>query len=84
MAGPPPVVSDNRPDTGPGARARRALTWSGEPQQEKVTMTPQPTDKLDAATTVVVNGPADDPPQAGRIVRCHANGPAWACLSRMR
>ena len=24
-------------------------------------MTPKPTDKLDAATTVVVNGPADDP-----------------------
>jgi hypothetical protein len=24
-------------------------------------MTPQPTDKLDAATAVVVNGPADDP-----------------------
>jgi hypothetical protein len=23
-------------------------------------MTPEPTDKLDAATTVVVNGPADD------------------------
>ena len=25
-------------------------------------MTPEPTDKLDAATQVVVNGPEDDPP----------------------
>jgi hypothetical protein len=26
-----------------------------------MTMTPEPTDKLDAAATAVVNGPADDP-----------------------
>jgi hypothetical protein len=26
-----------------------------------MTMTPEPTDKLDAATQVVVNGPEDDP-----------------------
>jgi hypothetical protein len=47
-------------------------------------MTPEPTDKLDAATTVVVNGPADDSLQIERIVRPRANGPAPACLSRMR
>jgi hypothetical protein len=35
-----------------------------------MTETPEPTDKLDAATNVVVNGPADDPPQfCERIVR---------------
>jgi hypothetical protein len=45
-------------------------------------MTPQPTDKLDGATTVVVNGPADDPLQFERIVRRHATGPTRACLSR--
>ena len=28
-------------------------------------MTPEPTDKLDAATMVVVNGPADDPLEVG-------------------
>jgi hypothetical protein len=48
-----------------------------------MTMTPEPTDKLDAATIVAVNGPADDPPRDGRIVRRRATGPARACLSRM-
>ena len=38
-------------------------------------MTPEPTDKLDAATTVVVNGPEDDPLDGDRIVRPHATGP---------
>ncbi len=33
------------------------LTRSGEPVKRKTTMTPEPTDKLDAATQVVVNGP---------------------------
>jgi hypothetical protein len=47
-------------------------------------MNPEPTDKLGAATTVVVSGPADDPHQIERIVRPHDNGPATACLSRMR
>ena len=37
-------------------------------------MTPEPTDKLDAATQVVVNGPEDDPRNV-RIVRPHATGP---------
>ena len=32
-------------------------------------MTPEPTDKLDAATTVVVNGPADDPLEVEWIAR---------------
>ncbi len=47
-------------------------------------MTPEPTDKLDASTTVAVNGPADDPLQVERIVRRRAAGHATACLSRMR
>ena len=34
-------------------------------------MTPQPTDKLDATTTVAVNGPADDPLPNERIVERH-------------
>ena len=39
-------------------------------------MTPEPTDKLDATTYVVVNGPADDTlPNDERIVRPHATGP---------
>ena len=38
-------------------------------------MKPEPTDKLDAATTVAVNGPADDPLHTERIVRRHATGP---------
>jgi RNA-directed DNA polymerase len=37
----------------------RALTRSGEPVKRKMTTTPEPTDKLDAATMVVVNGPED-------------------------
>src|SRR5450755_3669387 len=49
-----------------------------------MTMTPQPTDKLDAATLVAVNGPADDALlNDERIVRPHATGPTAACLSRM-
>jgi hypothetical protein len=47
-------------------------------------MTPEPTDKLDAATHVAVNGPADDALlNDERIVRLHATGPTVACLSRM-
>ena len=46
-------------------------------------MTPEPTDKLDAVTTVMVNGPADEPLQVERIVRRRATGPTGACLSRM-
>ena len=33
------------------------LTRSGEPVKRKTTMTPEPKDKLDAATQVVVSGP---------------------------
>ena len=44
------VVVDNRPDTGLLARLERALTRSGEPVQRKMTMAPEPKDKLDAAT----------------------------------
>jgi len=47
-------------------------------------MTPEPTDKLDATTTVVANGPADATLELReRIVRRHATGPSLACLSRM-
>jgi hypothetical protein len=50
---------DNWSDTGLMARLERALTRSGEPVKRKMTMTLEPTDKLDAATTLVaaVNGP---------------------------
>jgi len=37
------------------------LTRSGEPVEKKMTKTPEPEDKLDATTTVVVNGPEDAP-----------------------
>src|ERR671924_420441 len=37
------------------------LTRSGEPVERKMTKTPEPEDKLDATTTVVVNGPEDAP-----------------------
>jgi RNA-directed DNA polymerase len=36
-----------------------ALTRSGEPVEKKMTEAPEPKDKLDAATTVAVNGPED-------------------------
>jgi hypothetical protein len=38
-------------------------------------MTPEPTDKLDAATTVAVNGPADEQLQVEWIVRRRTTGP---------
>src|SRR4051794_22266473 len=41
------------------ARPERALTRSGEPVENKMTEAPEPEDKLDAATDVVVNGPED-------------------------
>jgi N-terminal domain of reverse transcriptase len=39
----------------------RALTRSGEPVERKMTEAPEPEDKLDATTNVVVNGPEDSP-----------------------
>jgi hypothetical protein len=48
-----------------------------------MTMTPEPTDKVDAATIVAANGPADDTLPNEQIVRRHLAGPARACLSRM-
>jgi RNA-directed DNA polymerase len=39
----------------------RALTRSGEPVRRKMTKAPEPEDKLDATTVVVVNGPEDVP-----------------------
>ena len=50
MAGLQLAVSDNRPDTGPGARPERVLTRSGEPVERKMTEIPEPKDKLDATT----------------------------------
>jgi RNA-directed DNA polymerase len=38
-----------------------ALTRSGEPVEKKMIEAPEPEDKLDAATKVVVNGPEDAP-----------------------
>ena len=38
-------------------------------------MTPEPTDKLDATTTVAVNGPEDAPLRVDWSVRPYANGP---------
>jgi hypothetical protein len=46
-------------------------------------MTPEPTDKLDAAAHVAVNGPADDTLLNERIVRRCITGPDGVCLSRM-
>jgi RNA-directed DNA polymerase len=42
-------------------RRESVLTRSGEPVERKMTEAPEPEDKLDAATTVVVNGPEDAP-----------------------
>jgi hypothetical protein len=44
--------------------------------------TPESTDKLDATTTVVVNGPADETLHlCDRIVWRRVNEPSPACLS---
>jgi hypothetical protein len=56
----------------------RVLTRSGESVKKKMTMTPVPTDKLDAATMVVVNGPED-----AMSVRWLSQRIIAACLSRM-
>ena len=40
-----------------------------------MTTTPEPTDKLDTATQVVVNGPEGDPLGAEWIVGLRVNGP---------
>ena len=56
----------------------RVLTRSSEPVNRKMTMTPVPTDKLDAATAVVVNGPED-----AMSVRRLSQRIIAACLSRM-
>jgi hypothetical protein len=48
-----------------------------------MTMTPEPTDKLDATTNVAVNGPADDTLLNERIVRPRRQRTFRACLSRM-
>jgi hypothetical protein len=47
-----------------------------------MTTTPEPMDKLDAAATVVVSGPADDPP-LGADRRASSQRIFEACLSRM-
>jgi hypothetical protein len=75
------------------ARLERALTRSGEPVKRKMTMTLEPTDKLDAATTLVaaVNGPegatldwhAVDWRAWSRTYGVCVSGSSRACLSRM-
>ena len=62
------------------------LTRSGEPVRRKMTEAPEPEDKLDAATNVVVNGPEDETLLLAceRVVWRCANGPSPTCLSRMR
>ena len=60
MAGPsgrPSRITGRIPGLVPGPE--RALTRSGEPVKRKMTKTPKPKDKLDAATIVAVNGPKD-------------------------
>jgi hypothetical protein len=47
-------------------------------------MTPEPTDKLDSAITVTVNGPADGTLPDELIVRRHLARPSTACLSPVR
>jgi RNA-directed DNA polymerase len=42
-------------------RPERALTRSGEPVERKMIEAPEPEDKLDATTSVAVNGPKDAP-----------------------
>ena len=48
-----------------------------------MTTTPAPTDKLDTATTVAVNRPADETLPDELIVGPRATGPSVACLSRV-
>jgi RNA-directed DNA polymerase len=56
------AAADNWPDTGPEVPGRESvLTRSGEPVRSKMTQAPESTDKLDATTNVVVNGPENAP-----------------------
>jgi len=55
----PSRITGRIPGLVPGRES--ALTRSGEPVERKMTKTPEPEDKLDAATTVAVNGPEDAP-----------------------
>ena len=60
MASPPAWsswITGRIPGLVPGRES--GLTRSGEPVKRKMTKAPEPKDKLDAATTVVVNGPED-------------------------
>jgi len=54
---PPPRITGRIPGHVPGRES--VLTRSGEPVKGKMTETPEPKDKLDAATVVVANGPED-------------------------
>jgi RNA-directed DNA polymerase len=55
----PSRITGRIPGLVPGRES--ALTRSGEPVEKMMTEAPEPEDKLDAATTVVVNGPEDAP-----------------------
>jgi RNA-directed DNA polymerase len=62
MVGPssrPSCITGRIPGLVPGRES--VLTRSGEPVRRKMTEAPEPEDKLDATTTVVVNGPEDAP-----------------------
>ncbi len=61
------MVVDNWPDTGPGARVRQSADVVRWAHQEKLTMSPEPMDKLDVAAMAAMNGPADDLPLTERI-----------------
>ena len=59
----PEPTRGSRTEVSMGARAqtiRPTQTRSGEPVKRKMTMTPEPEDRLDATTHVVVNGPEGD------------------------
>jgi hypothetical protein len=87
----PSLITGRIPGPVPGRES--VLTRSGEPAKRKMTSTLEPKDKLDATTTVVVNGPEGatlDWPQIDwraveASVRCRRQRIfTTACLSRMR
>ena len=81
MVGPsgrPSRITGRIPGLVPGPE--RALTRSGEPVKRKMTKTPKPKDKLDAATNVAVNGPEDVTLEDEQSVGVGAAGPSLGLL----
>ena len=60
MAGPPPVVSDNWPDTGRMPGPERGLTWSGGPVRSSDDRRHPNRWQVGRHGVAVVNGPEDD------------------------